>query len=122
MRKRGFNDVESEIRKEKAEALGRVGERLERGLQELEAFRRELLGLVLASRQTVRDGEERFPAEIDQKLAEYARLREQAKALRHSLIIQREAVGLSRHEDVDRQYPLPGPLMPPSATRHPGER
>jgi hypothetical protein len=122
MRKRGFNDVESEIRKEKAEALGRVGERLERGLQELEAFRRELLGLVLASRQTVHDGEERFPAEIDQKLAEYARLREQAKALRHSLIIQREAVGLSRHEDVDRQYPLPGPLTPPSATHHSGER
>jgi len=26
MRKRGFDDVESEIRKEKAEALGRVGE------------------------------------------------------------------------------------------------
>jgi uncharacterized protein (DUF3084 family) len=122
MKKRGFDDVESEIRKEKAEVLGRVGERLEQALQELEAFRQQLLGLVLATRQTVRDREERFPVEIDKKLAEYARLREQAKALRHSLIIQREAVGLSRHEDVDRQYPLPGPLSPPSATHHAGER
>jgi hypothetical protein len=122
MTRRGFEAVESEIRKEKAEALGRAGERLERGLQELEAFRQELLGLVAATRQCVHDGEERFPAEIDQKLAEYAGLREQAKALRHSLIIQREALGLSRHEDVDRQYPLPGPLTPPGATHHTGER
>jgi hypothetical protein len=57
MTRRGFEAVESEIRKEKAEALGRAGERLEQALQELEAFRQELLGLVAATRQCVHDGE-----------------------------------------------------------------
>ena len=121
MRRRGCDDVESEIRTEKAEALGRAGERLERRLRQLEAFRQELFGLVLTWRRTVRDGEALFPAEIDQKLAEDARLREQAKALRHSLIIQREAIGLCRHADVHRQYPLPGPVSPPNATHQTGE-
>lgn len=36
MKKVRFEAVESEIRKEKAEALGRTGERLERVLHELE--------------------------------------------------------------------------------------
>jgi hypothetical protein len=44
MKKPSFETVETEIRKEKAEALGRAGERLERALQELEAFRQECLG------------------------------------------------------------------------------
>lgn len=46
MKKQGFEAVESEIRKEKAEALGRAGERLECALQALESFRRELLVLI----------------------------------------------------------------------------
>jgi hypothetical protein len=29
------------------------------------------------------------------------------RELRHFLIIQREAIGLRRHEDVDRHYPMP---------------
>ena len=45
------------MRKEKAEALGRAGERVEQALQEREAFRQELLGLVAATRQCVHDGE-----------------------------------------------------------------
>ena len=107
MRKRGLQDIESEIRKEKAEALGRAGERLERALQDLETFRQEISGVIAAKLESIDLGEERFPPEVEKILAEYARLRERARELRHSLIIQREAVGLWRHEDVDRQYPLP---------------
>lgn len=116
MKKCAFENIESEIRKEKAEALGRAGERLDRLLQDLHARRQVFLALVSAKRESIHDGGERVLPEIEEKLAEYARLRDQAKALRHFLIIQREAVGLSRHEDVDRQYPLPGPLTRLSAT------
>ena len=57
MKEFGFENVESEIRKEKAEALGRAGERLERALQELEAFRQEFLGLLAAAQESVHGGE-----------------------------------------------------------------
>lgn len=120
-RKPNFETVESEIRTEKAEALGRAGERLEDSIQKLQTLRQELLDLVAEARQSFCGGQERVPVEAEQRLREYMRLREQAKALRHSLIIQREAVGLLRHEDVDRQYPLPGPLLPLNAARHPGD-
>ncbi len=120
MKKRGFEAVESEIHKEKAEALGRAGERLGRSLQKLDASRRELLDLLAAAQKSVSDGEERFSVEIKQSLDEYARLYEQARELRRSLIIQREAVGLWGHEDMDRQYPLPRLLTLATAIRPEG--
>jgi hypothetical protein len=110
MREFDFETIESEIRKEKAEALGRAGQDLERSLREIEMVRQECLGLLSVERQFLRDGKTCPLAEYERKAADYGRLREQARALRHALIIQREALGLSRHEDVDRQYPLPGPL------------
>lgn len=120
MKKCGFETVESEIRKEKAEALGRAGERLERALSELEACRQKFFVLLAAAGESVRDGEERFSRVVEDNLAEYFRLCEQARELRHWLIVQREAVGLWRHEDVERQYPLPLPLKLPMATRPEG--
>ena len=120
MKKRGFEAVESEIHKEKAEALGRAGERLGRSLQKLDASRRELLDLLAAAQKSVSDGEERFSVEIKQSLDEYARLYEQARELRRSLIIQREAVGLWGYEDVGRQYPLPRLLTLATAIRPEG--
>jgi hypothetical protein len=42
MAKPDFLAVETEIQQEKAETLGKAGERLERALQELETFRRDL--------------------------------------------------------------------------------
>ena len=115
MKKPAVEQVESEIRKEKAETLGRAGERLERALLEIEGMRRDLLCLCLAGKPLDpsvedKDGRRR---EMAEKLAEHARLCEEAKRLRYTLIIQREAVGLWRHEDVDRQYPMPRPLALP---------
>lgn len=118
MKNHDFEAVESEIQKEKAEALGRTGERLEQALQKLQAFQQELSDLLASAEKCVREGRDRFSAEIDRRRVEYARLCEQVKALRHALIIQREAVGLWKHEDVDRQYPLPASLPFPT-TRGP---
>jgi hypothetical protein len=116
MKKHAFEQVESEIRKEKAEALGRAGERLEQILLEIEAFRQEILSQVEKRLEPSLADKDRLVKEMKERLAEHARLCEEAKHLRHTLIIQREAVGLWRHEDVDRQYPMPRPLSVPTGT------
>jgi hypothetical protein len=116
MKKPHIESIENEIRKEKAEALGRTGERLEEALQELKILRREIRGLVWSSLNSVPDTGEGIPAEIRERLLQYARLREQACQWRHCLVVQREAVGLWRHEDVERMYPVPPPLTLPMLT------
>ena len=105
--KRALETIEAEIRKEKAEALGRVGECLEKCLQRLVILRSELLDL--ADGHPPQHGGESLSLDARNKLREYRELLDQAEELRYSLIIQREAVGLLRHEDVDRLYPLPEP-------------
>ncbi len=117
MRIHRFEAIEEEIRREKAASLGRVGERLERALQEIETLHRRLLDL--ASDGTGADPKmgDRVADEIEEKLAQYDRLCAQASHLRHALVIQREALGLRRHEDVDRQYPIPTPVALPRITR-----
>jgi len=116
MRKHAFEQVESEIRKEKAEALGRAGERLEQILLEIEAFRQEILCQAEKRLEPSLGERDRLARDMKERLAEHARLCDQAKHLRHTLIIHREAVGLWRHEDVDRQYPMPRPLPLPTGT------
>ncbi len=116
MKKPHIESIENEIRKERAEALGRSGERLEEALQELEILRREIRGLVSSNRNFVPDNGEGIPAEIRERLFRYAQLLEQAGQWRHCLIVQREAVGLRRHEDVERMYPVPPPLTLPMLT------
>ena len=107
MHVKDFETIELEIQREKAESLGRAGQRLEEALLKLQAFQCHLSNLLPSAGETSRDQEEQLSAAWDQKWVEYAKLREQVKTLRHALIIQREALGLWRHEDVDRQYPLP---------------
>ncbi len=113
MKKPAFDQVESEIRKEKAETLGRAGERLEQALLEIEGIRREILSLAEKCPGPTNEDRDQLGPKMAERLAEQARLCEEAKWLRHTLIIQREAVGLWRHEDVDRQYPIPRPLSLP---------
>lgn len=120
MKNRHFEAIESEIRKEKAEALGRVGERLECALQALEMCRRDLLDLVANRPDGVVNDGRGVPSYLHAKLAEHARLEEQARYLRACLIIQREAMGLRRHDDVDRQYPPLVPLTLPILIRDEG--
>ena len=94
MTREGFERVEREIVQEKAATLGRAGERLEAVL----AAAREI-GETLDA--------ERDPARREALLREYAAIRRQAAAARQMLLIQREAIGLRYHRDVDRQFPEP---------------
>jgi hypothetical protein len=94
MTREGFERLEREIVQEKAATLGRAGERLEAALAAA-----RLLGHTLDA--------ERDPARRAALLREYEAARRQAAAARLMLVIQREAIGLRYHRDVDRQFPEP---------------
>src|SRR3989442_14974908 len=88
--------TEAELRAEKAAALARIAGTLDGLLAELSRRRESFGGL---------SSDERGPA-----VEAYDALREQARLYRWYLLVQREAMGLFRHDDVDRHYPLPEPL------------
>ena len=92
----GFAWIESELAAEKAAALARIAGTLEDLLRELASVREHL------DRQ---DDEQRQAA-----LAAHERLRERARLYRWYLEVQREAIGLRRHEGLDELYPIPPPL------------
>jgi hypothetical protein len=86
--------IDEEIRREKAAALGRAGERLEEALRDTEEIARRLDA---AADETTR-----------RELADaYEAARQRAQAARYALVIQREAIGLRNHRDLDRLFPEP---------------
>jgi hypothetical protein len=94
--------TEAEIRRAKAEALGRAGERLDAALAELAERDRRLDELLAAARPG--QGEDpRVVREVDAR----NRLRSEAMRLVQQLVIQREALGLVRHATVHERYPVP---------------
>jgi hypothetical protein len=93
-RRKGFEQLEQEIVKEKAAALGRAGERLEAALDEART-----LGAAIDA--------EAEPRRRRQLLDEYDAVRRRAAAARLMLLVQREAIGLRWHRDVDQQFPEP---------------
>lgn len=92
--------IDLEIAREKAASLGRVGERLEASLARLAELAQRFAG-------ATDEGERSLLARC------YAEERSRAAKLRYYLVVQREAIGLRRHAEVDRVYPLPPP--------HPGD-
>jgi len=83
-----------ELVHEKAVTLGRAGERLEAALAAVAA-------LAQAWRATA-------DTDTRARLAEeYDAAWRAADSARHTLLIQREAVGLRQHRDVEQQFPRP---------------
>ena len=82
-----------EITQEKAVTLGRAGERLEAALA--------TLGALTRAWQAAADDE----AERARLAAEYEQAWRHAETARLTLLIQREAVGLRHHRDVEQQFP-----------------
>ena len=111
----GLARVQAEIEKEKSEALGRAGERLEGAIRALRLLGQEV-GALEAGHATPADPVEPGEA-VERRRAEYAALRRQARLYHHYLIVQREALGFRKHGDVDRLYPVPGPLAGPPGGR-----
>ena len=116
-RREALERIEREILQEKAEALGRVGERLADLLVRLHTLGRRIDGLeaALAGGGGGLEGRARLGDEVER----FNRLRETAVRLAHDLVIQREAVGFRRHALILETYPipprrvLPGPLPTP---------
>lgn len=85
--------IEAEARQERASALGRVGRILEAHLDEAHALKARW---------------ERAPQSARPALeAAFAQEVELAKKYRWYLEVQREAMGLRQHQEVERQYPIP---------------
>ena len=86
--------IDAEIAQEKAEALGRAGERLEATLDHVASLGRRL--------DVAWD-----PGEHARLLGEYESARIRAVHARLALVIQREALGLRHHRIVEQQFPEP---------------
>ena len=87
-RAHALQEIEAEIRQEKAETLRRAGERLEDALNALESARAAIGGMEAR----------------EQLAARLAVCRDLAHLAYQYLIIQREAVGVRSHLDVERSY------------------
>ena len=85
--------LEAELNKEKAGALGRTGRILAAHLATCRELAQQLAGATGEARRRL--------------LAEYAESRRQAEQYRWYLYVQREAIGLRRHDDVDATFPIP---------------
>ena len=91
-----YEAVQRELQKERAAALGRIGRRLEVLLTRLAELRAEWQAA---------DATARPPLALA-----YAECRDEARQYRWYLEVQREAVGLRYHHDLDRCYPIPPEL------------
>jgi len=96
-----------EIRETQAEALGRLGERLDDVLGRLADTDRRLDTLLATPVDTATRN--RLVAEKEAR----NRLRDEAARLVQHLIIQREAIGLTRHAAVLDRYPVPTRAVTP---------
>lgn len=92
-REGALQSIEAEVRKERASALGRVGGILEALIDEAEA---------LKTRWAAAPERERPALE-----AAFTQVVERARTYRWYLEVQREAMGLHQHQEVERQYPIP---------------
>lgn len=106
MLKNGFDKTQEEIFKERAEALGRAGERLFAVLKELKEIE-ENIHSKLESVQSNNDGVEAAVREINGEIDRYNGTREYAKLRYYYLIVIREAVGFRRHKHVEEIYRIP---------------
>jgi hypothetical protein len=98
--------LEKEIVREMAVALGRTEDKLNVALLRLELARKDL--------DTAAD------ADTGERVARTARfntLRGEALRARHELLIHREAVGMRRNAILESVYPIPGPLPAPAEPR-----
>jgi hypothetical protein len=83
----------SHLYEDRAATLGRIGGTLQGLLDALNTIRAQLPSASSADRAAA--------------LARYAALHEKARTWRWYLEVQREAIGLTRHDLLEEMYPLP---------------
>jgi hypothetical protein len=95
--------TELDIMEEKAEALGRVGGRLDESLRRIKILEQRIKMLERKGKGT---------REVNALIREFNQMRQRAVQYLHYLIIQREAIGFRRHANVTRMYQIPLPKRP----------
>lgn len=89
--------IEVQMRAEAAASIRALGQRVERQITELQQLCQQLKAMAPS------------PAR-DKKLAEYNEKRRDAEYRKWTLIVQREAMGLFNHDDVEEIYRVPPKL------------
>ncbi|MGZ3594846.1 MAG: hypothetical protein ACXWMV_05065, partial [Syntrophales bacterium] len=118
------NILREEMLKERAEVLGRAGEKLgaaidkmriiEQGIDErLKQFHFDMEKYEeRGSDKKIASLNQEMIGEINREIAKFNRAREYAKLRYYYLIVTREAMGMRRHHWVDEWYSIP-PRKPP---------
>ncbi len=114
-----------EILQERAEVLGRAGEKLSAALQHLNIIEEVIAAKVKSLREerermeTRGDQDERGKRalkdalrDINREIRRYNEAREYAKLRFYYLIVTREAMGFRRNKTVEEQYPIPPKKKP----------
>ncbi len=94
MKEDAVSKTDREILEEKARTLGFAGYRLEEKLNELAEIEKEMENTSLKE-------------EYDTLIDRFNKVREEALARKHELIICREAIGAKFHKDVEKYYKVP---------------
>ncbi|RLB05473.1 MAG: hypothetical protein DRG50_07160, partial [Deltaproteobacteria bacterium] len=95
--------AELDIMREKAEALGRTGQRLDECLRKLMALEERIKAVEVETRGV---------KELNALIGEFNNVREKAITYLHYLIIHREAIGFRRHPILEKMYRIPAKKKP----------
>jgi len=113
------NILREEMLKERAEVLGRAGEKLAAAIDKMSIIEQGIDERLKHFRFAVKKLEERggdkeiaslkqdIMAEINREIGKFNRAREYAKLRYYYLIVTREAMGMRRHHWVDEWYRIP---------------
>lgn len=112
--------LREEFLRERAVVLGRSGESLQKALEKLHAVETLIVALSENLRAPADAGDlrsigcaeptsvrQQVVKEINEQIRHYNRLREYAQLRHYYLIVTREAMGLRRHNWVEKTYPIP---------------
>ena len=113
------NILREEMLKERAEVLGRAGEKLAAALEKMKTIEQDIDGRLKQFRMVAKKYEENgdddklvsmkkdIAGEINREIGKFNRAREYAKLRYYYLIVTREAMGMRRHHWVDEWYRIP---------------
>jgi hypothetical protein len=96
------DELEAEIRREMAQALGRAEDKVNAALLELDVIGREIARLAAG-----RDEDEEWQNRVNARIEVYNRQRDVARRRFWELVIHREALGFRRNGDLREFYPIP---------------
>jgi hypothetical protein len=113
------NILREEMLKERAEVLGRAGEKLAAALEKMKTIEQDIDERLKQFRIVAKKYEENgdddklvsmkkdIAGEINREIGKFNRAREYAKLRYYYLIVTREAMGMRRHHWVDEWYRIP---------------